>query len=528
LFLRGPFLNLRGKQRLAYPWDAHPARGVHCTDCHFPRNSPARADLARRLGPQHLTRDPRTLALAEYLRRPDHRFATASCASCHDPAPAHRTLPYPSRHLATLSCQACHVQTLHGPALEWQDRTVVTPQGGPRLALRGVDARHGEVPSTWYCEGYSPVLLHETRGGTSRLGPFNPVTTWQWVGADQKPVADDLVRRAWLAGDGRYHPEIVSALDRNRDGALAPDELVLDTDSKVALLRARLEALGVAAPRIAGRIDLHPVRHGVVAGKWVARECVSCHGTSPRLNAPVELARGPWPGGVVPALAGADVTLLGGRVITRDGDTLRLAGTAEPRGHYVLGHSRRPWSDTLGFAIFLLSALGVALHGGARWIAARRRPRRAGAPALARVYMYGAAERLWHWTMALSVLLLLATGLSIHYSQRSPLGMPTAVFLHNVAAVVLLVTAFLSVVAHLASGEVRQFIPRGAGLPRRLALQVQFYLKGIFVGASHPFTKRREEKLNPLQQLTYAGLLNLLLPFQLLTGVLLWVAGTLP
>ena len=55
-----------------------------------------------------------------------------------------------------------------------------------------------------------------------------------------------------------------------------------------------------------------------------------------------------------------------------------------------------------------------------------------------------------------------------------------------------------------------------------------FYLKGIFVGASHPFAKSREHKLNPLQQLTYVGLLNFLFPFQVITGILLWVSGLIP
>ncbi len=524
------FLDLEHKQQLAYPWDVHAERGMQCTSCHFPANDPARADLATRAEPSHLIRDPRVLALSVYLHQPDHRLAVASCTACHDPGPAHHDLPYPKRHLATLSCQACHAQTLHGPALEWQDRTVVTAAGGPRMKLRGVDTDHGDYPNTWFYQGYSPVLLHERHDGFDQLAPYNPVTTWQWVANEPAaPVSDALVRLAFLNEDGGYWPEVVDRLDADGDHVLAPRELVLDSAAKVAVIRERLAALGVRSPRIAASIDFVPVRHGMVAGRWVVQECTSCHSAASRLNAPVELATGPWPGGVVPSLTQGASTLLGGRYVTETDGVLRLAGNEEPPGHYVLGHSRRPWSDLAGFWLFCLAASGVAVHSVARWVATRRRGLDPTERPRAPVYMYYAAERLWHWTMALSVIALLLSGLSIHYPQEHWLfGMRSAVFAHNLFATVLLITAFLSILVHVVTGEVRQFVPSGAGLAQRLRVQVRYYLKGIFVGASHPFAKRRAQKLNPLQQLTYAGLLNLLLPFQMVTGILLWVAGTDP
>ena len=47
-------INLQDKHALDYPWDVHAERGVHCTACHFPSNSPARPDLSTRKGPTHL------------------------------------------------------------------------------------------------------------------------------------------------------------------------------------------------------------------------------------------------------------------------------------------------------------------------------------------------------------------------------------------------------------------------------------------------------------------------------------------
>ena len=52
-------------------------------------------------------------------------------------------------------------------------------------------------------------------------------------------------------------------------------------------------------------------------------------------------------------------------------------------------------------------------------------------------------------------------------------------------------------------------------------------LRGIFRGGPHP-GQRAGEKLNPLQQLTYLALLNLLFPLQIGTGVLVWAVGHWP
>ncbi len=521
------FLNLADKADLVHPWDVHAARGVHCVSCHFPPNDPARADLMPRAGPVHLIRDPRSMDLAAYLRRPNHRFATADCTSCHDPGPAHAEFPYPKRHLDALACQACHIPELRGPALEWQDRTVVTAAGGPRMKLRGVDREDRRAPNTWFYKGYQPVLGHVVVDGRSKLSPFNAVTTWQWVADDGAPVSADLVRHAWKTDNDRYRPEVVAALDADQDGGLSNAELVLDSSAKVALIRARLEQLGVRAPRIEGRIELEPVRHDVVSGKWVENECESCHAQRSRMNQPITLASGPFPGGVVPEPTDAAAGRLGGRTVVRTDDGLVLRGGAPP-DHYVLGQSRRTWSDWLGFWLFVLALLGVIAHGSARYLTSRKKRGHAAAEPK-RMYMYSPVERLWHWTMAVSVLVLLVSGFSISYPDSfSPAGMRSAVFAHNLFAVVLLVTAFLSMLVHVATGEIQQFIPKGAGLFQRLRIQIQYYLKGIFEGASHPFTKERTQKLNPLQQLTYAGLLNGLLPFQVVTGLLLWVAGGEP
>jgi thiosulfate reductase cytochrome b subunit len=102
------------------------------------------------------------------------------------------------------------------------------------------------------------------------------------------------------------------------------------------------------------------------------------------------------------------------------------------------------------------------------------------------------------------------------------------VAVHNVLAAVLVINAALSLFYHLASGEIRQYLPRPYGFFDQAIVQAKFYLRGIFKREAHPFEKTREKKLNPLQQVTYFGILNVLLPLQVVTGALMWGAQRWP
>jgi len=111
------FLNLENKASLGNTWDVHAASLLKCTSCHFAPNKPG-SEMARGVSrPAHLINDPRQVDIGEYLKKPDHRLAVASCGFCHDTEAAHQKLPYAERHEAVLDCQACHVPRLMAPAL---------------------------------------------------------------------------------------------------------------------------------------------------------------------------------------------------------------------------------------------------------------------------------------------------------------------------------------------------------------------------------------------------------------------------
>lgn len=520
------YLNLQAKEARNYPWDVHARRLVACVDCHYAPNNPAKAEV-KQAKLDFLVEDPRRIPISTFLHAPDHRLAAASCRSCHDPLKAHDFLPYRERHFYALECEACHVPHPLGPAAGVIDATVVTADGRPLVEYRGVARGEDESFNAAYAQGYSPILLpHRGAGGETKLAPFNAVDNWFWSdGPAGSAIQADLLARAYLEDD-HYAPQFLAAFDADHDGRLGPSELRLDTASKTDLVRSRLRALGVHDPRIRREVSFRPVAHGVQAGAQVQRDCASCHGRRSRLSAGLKLASyvpvGADPSAQDPPV---DPGVLAQIRVGRDGAS--VVPSPSP-SLYVLGHSRRGWADRLGFAVFVATLLGIVAHILFRVLS--RPSRSTGAQTKTqRVYLYGAYERLWHWLMGFSILVLMVTGLQVHFFGAWELmTLPRAVAVHNFFAVVLALNAFLSLFYHLATSAIRQFLPPKKDLIENVTAQAQYYTRGIFLGQPHPSPKTPERKLNPLQQLTYLALLNVLFPLQVVTGALIWGASRWP
>jgi thiosulfate reductase cytochrome b subunit len=137
--------------------------------------------------------------------------------------------------------------------------------------------------------------------------------------------------------------------------------------------------------------------------------------------------------------------------------------------------------------------------------------------------MYESYRRFWHWLQTTSIVILLFTGLVIHRPDIfGVFSFRGVVMIHNVLAVILVVNALLSVFYHIATERVQEYIPRPYGFFDDALLQARYYISGIFKGEGHPFEKRPDNRMNPIQKATYFGILNVLLPLQILTGALMW------
>ena len=534
-------LNIQGKVDLIRSWDVHAERLVDCVDCHYARNNPIYPQARDPARPAHLRFEARRLSISEYVQRPSHSLANSSmsrhditgdgydptrgCTACHAPERTHRWLPYAPRHMARLACTVCHVPRLYAPARQVVDWTVVTRDLKPRTACRGVTSSEGAAHIM--VEGFEPLLLprHESMGNV-RLTPHNVITTWFWM-ADEptRPVRITDLAQAYLQ-DGVYHEEIVTLFDANGDHEIDADELLVDSEQKAETIRTRLEELGLKNPRIVGEISPYPVHHGVAAGRWATKECAICHQPASRLDRTFLLAGTMPVNGHVTPVRDADVRFVGETLPDGAGRLLYIPQSQE-LGLYILGHSTRLFTDAIGLVAFCTVLIGITVHGGLRLRSARI-PVKCDSR-VDEVYMYTAYERIWHWVQALAVLLLVITGLEIHLPAVIRLfGFKPAVSVHNTLGFLVVINALFAAFYHVVSGEIRQYLPHPQSFFDQALQQARYYLVGIFRGEPHPFAKVPVKKLNPLQQITYLGLLNILLPVQVATGVLIWVSGRWP
>lgn len=531
-------LNLAGKENLNFPWDIHAERNLTCTDCHYSINNPIYAEESPDKRPDYLTFDPRHMDIGDYLYQPSHQFAKGSttqhlvapqyagtmrrCESCHDASATHDWLPYKETHMEVLACESCHIPKLHSPAIEQVDWTVLMPDGKGQEIHRGIEGSCGNPRDL--VTGYQPILLlHKDVEGHTKLTPFNLITAWYWVHDDPvRPVRLEDLKAVYFDGD-KYKADIMAAFDANSDGQLDSQELRLDSEAKVDLIKQKLEALGLKNPRIEGEVQPYSINHDVVDSDWATKSCDSCHSKNSRLVQPFQLALY-TPGNVMPEFRSPSNLDPVGEIKEDGQGGLAYQIDSWQAQLYVPGHNRLPWLDIIGWLALLGTLAGISVHGGLRMYGAARHARHE--PELREIYMYTFYERLWHWLQAITILMLIATGLVIHYPDIlgwADFGI--VVPLHNVLAFILVFNALFSLFYHLASGEIRQYLPEPRGFFRLGLMQAEYYLRGIFQGKEHPFEKTPQHKLNPLQQVTYFAILNILLPLQIVTGLLMWGAG---
>lgn len=537
-------VNLTDKDGLDRSWDIHAERQLKCTDCHYALNNPAHVSELQSNNPEHLLYDPRSLEINEYLQRPDHNFARGDsaqfnvspeykstmrrCENCHDTNKSHAGwLPYNDRHMQVIACETCHIPRMYAPAYSTMDWTVVHLDGTARSECRGIE---GTDTTTSLVNGFQPVLMQRTdvQSGKTLLAPYNLITSFFWVYEDTngnpRPVRKVDLEAAYL-DNGAYSADILSAFDANGNGKLSDKELVLDTEAKQNLIADKLEALDLNYVRIQGQVRPYSINHNVVDSKSATRDCATCHNADSRVTTPLLLAD-LTPAGVTPEFVMGVNVASTGSIINENG-ALYYSPINENDKTYIFGHNRIAWIDWFGALLFMGTVVGVAGHGTIRYIAARRRGKHT--IETKSVYMYEAYERFWHWLQTIAIVVLLMTGLVIHRPDLfGAFSFRNIVTIHNVLASLLALNALISILWHVISGEIQQYIPHPYGFIDQMIAQTKYYIRGVFKHEPHPFHKSKERKFNPLQMITYIGLLGVLLPLQGITGMMMWLVQKVP
>ena len=135
--------------------------------------------------------------------------------------------------------------------------------------------------------------------------------------------------------------------------------------------------------------------------------------------------------------------------------------------------------------------------------------------AIRHVVLFSKFERFWHWTQMTLIFTLIFTGFGLH-GFHNLVPFDTAVMLHTIGALGLVLLWVFAIFWHLTTGTWRHYLPTANGLFK----VITFYAFGIFKGEHHPYKKTYHRKHNPLQALAYLGLKLFLFPAIWISGIL--------
>lgn len=145
------------------------------------------------------------------------------------------------------------------------------------------------------------------------------------------------------------------------------------------------------------------------------------------------------------------------------------------------------------------------------------------------MYLYPKWIRLWHLVNALFCLLLIFTGLCLHYSGQpgSIIPFDKAITIHNFGGVALSISYLLFLFGNLFTPNGKHYRIRCKGLLTGSRDQFRYYIVGMLKGEKNPFTVTRENKFNPLQKISYVFIMYICMPLIIITGIDLLFPGFL-
>ena len=139
------------------------------------------------------------------------------------------------------------------------------------------------------------------------------------------------------------------------------------------------------------------------------------------------------------------------------------------------------------------------------------------------MYLYPVWVRLWHLANAILVIVLIITGLSMQYTDKTDyvfvVGFARAVKWHNIAAMLLTFNYILFISGNILTDNGRYYRISKKNFISELGKQFKYYAFGMFRGEKHPFPVTLDRKFNPLQKLTYVLAMYVAFPLLIISGL---------
>jgi thiosulfate reductase cytochrome b subunit len=143
-----------------------------------------------------------------------------------------------------------------------------------------------------------------------------------------------------------------------------------------------------------------------------------------------------------------------------------------------------------------------------------------------KIYLHPLPIRIWHWVNAVAFIILIVTGAQVRFGNVLHLfSFETAVNIHSWTGFILIANFFIWLVYYLVTRNIKIYIPpvhHPLEFAKKAIRQAKFYGLGIMVGDHNPHHSTPDNKFNPMQQVSYLMIMVLLIPLQLITGLLLW------
>jgi len=137
-----------------------------------------------------------------------------------------------------------------------------------------------------------------------------------------------------------------------------------------------------------------------------------------------------------------------------------------------------------------------------------------------KVYLYPIWIRLWHVTNALLCLILILSGISMHFASpdATRIRFDVAVNMHNISGVLLSLIYVIFILGNLFTRNGFHYVLVIKGFRLRLWKQLYYYTIGVFKKEPAPFPIGSSRKFNPLQQVSYASIMYIFVPLVTITG----------
>jgi thiosulfate reductase cytochrome b subunit len=146
------------------------------------------------------------------------------------------------------------------------------------------------------------------------------------------------------------------------------------------------------------------------------------------------------------------------------------------------------------------------------------------------MYLYPLWVRIWHWSNALMCLILIASGMNLHFASNedSFVSFDTSILIHNIAGITMALLYVVFIIGNLTTHNGVHYKVKFQGFIKRFISQAIYYGYGIFKGDPHPSSPTETCKFNALQQITYVSIMYGLVSLLVLSGVLLLFPDSIP